>query len=141
MVEPDVAEIEERRVGKHVRVLEARIHPRAVERRDLGLERRGDEDEEQGEEARNRAQDRNRPGKHGADQPPVQGDGGRAHAREDEEPEEERPLLPAPEGRERVAKRQLAARVRGDVREAEVVARERGEQDDARRAATLAKAA
>ena len=53
--EPDVAEVEERRVGEHVRVLQARRHPRAVGRRGLCGEGARDRDEEEREEDRNAA--------------------------------------------------------------------------------------
>ena len=51
-------------------------------------------------------------------------------AGQDQQPEEERSLLPAPERGDRVAGRQLAARVLRDVDEREVVTDERREQDD-----------
>src|SRR5262249_42706999 len=50
-------------------------------------------------------------------------------SREDQEPQEQRSLLSAPERGERVQRRQPARRVLGDVREAEVVAGEGGEED------------
>ena len=54
----------------------------------------------------------------------------RSIAGQDQQPEEERSLLPAPERGDRVAGRQLAARVLRDVDEREVVADECGEEDD-----------
>ena len=62
--------------------------------------------------------------------PAVEQDRGRPVAGQDQQPEEERSLLPAPERGDRVAGRQLAARVLGDVDEREVVADQRGEEDD-----------
>ena len=56
--------------------------------------------------------------------PPREPDGERRVRGEDEQPEEQRPLLPTPEGRELVLERQVAARVPRDVREREVVADE-----------------
>ena len=56
----------------------------------------------------------------------------RGQAREDEQPEQQRALLAAPEGGDRVRRRQPAARVLGDVREREVVPEQRREQDDRR---------
>ena len=61
---------------------------------------------------------------------PVEQNRRRRVAGQDEQPEEQRPLLPAPEGRDRVPGRQLAARVLRDVDEREVVPHERGEQDE-----------
>jgi hypothetical protein len=130
--EADVAQIEERRVGHHVRVLEAGIEPDAVRRRGGRRERRGDEDEEEREERRERPQDRHSPRKDVGGEPSVQGDGGRARSGEDEQPEEQRPLLSAPERRHRVTERKFARGVVGDVDEGEVVANERREEDDRR---------
>ena len=128
--QPDVAEVEHRRVGDHVRVLEARVHPGAVGGSGLRGERAGDRDEQEGEEERDARDDRHRPREHLAHEPPVERDGGRGGAGEHEQPEEERAFLPAPEGGERVAERQLAARRAGDVVEGEVVGGERGEEDE-----------
>src|SRR5439155_1302924 len=52
---------------------------------------------------------------------PVERDGERAIAGEDEQPEQERAFLTAPEGREGIDRRQGVARVGGDVAEGEVV--------------------
>ena len=120
-------------MGEHVRVLEARVQPGAVGGATWVTNGEATKTRSRAKKHAIAADDRDRPGQHLAHEPPVQGDRGRAHARQDEEPEEQRALLPAPEGGERVAERQLAARVLGDVGEGEVVAGERGEQDDARR--------
>jgi hypothetical protein len=92
----------------------------------------GDEDEEKSEKARHPAENRHGPREDVARQPAVQGDRGRAHSREDEQPEEKRALLTAPEGRERVAKGQLDARVVGDVGQREVVVGQGSQEDDGR---------
>ena len=59
--QPDVAEVEERRVREHVRVLQARVEARALGRRRLRPERARDDDEHEREERRDRAEDRHRP--------------------------------------------------------------------------------
>src|SRR5436305_2099057 len=59
---------------------------------------------------------------------PVEPDGQRRVAGEDQQPEQKRSLLPTPERGERVADRQLAADVLRHVREREVATRERGPQ-------------
>ena len=64
-----------------------------------------------------------------ARRPPCEEHRDRREAGEDQEPEQQRALLPAPERRDRVPERQLAARVVGDVDEAEIVLDERREQD------------
>ena len=56
-VEPDVAEVQQRRMGEHVRVLEARRHSGAVERRRLRRERARDRDDEEREERRDGRED------------------------------------------------------------------------------------
>ena len=61
---------------------------------------------------------------------PVEPDGERRVAGEDQQPQQQRALLAAPERRERVAERQRAADVLGDVDEREVAARERDPEDD-----------
>ena len=116
--QPDVAEVQHRRVGDHVRVLQARVHARAVGRRRLRVERARDDDEQEGEEERDAADDRHGPGKDFTHEPPVEGDGSRGGAGEHEQPEQERALLPAPERGERVAVRELATRQARDVVEA-----------------------
>ena len=126
----DEAEIEKRRVGHHVRVLEARIEAGAVRRSDLRCERRRDHDDEEREEQRDRAEDGHDPDDEVASAPPVQQHGRGRIAGEEQQPEQERSLLPAPEGRDRVAGRQLAARVVGDVDEREVVADQGGDEDE-----------
>ena len=63
---------------------------------------------------------------------PREDDRQRGQAREDEQPEQQRALLAAPEGGDRVRRRQPAARVLGDVREREVVPEQRREQHDRR---------
>ena len=59
--EPDVSEVQERRMGEHVRVLEARCHARAVRRRRLRRERAGHGDEQEREERRDGAEHRDDP--------------------------------------------------------------------------------
>ena len=49
---------------------------------------------------------------------------------QDEQPEQQRPFLPAPEGGQLVRRRQRPARVLRDVAEREVVAEEAGGEDD-----------
>ena len=127
--EPDVAEVQERRVGEHVRVLEARDHPSAVHGRRLDAERARDEAEHEREEDGDQPEDRHRPG----DQLPraaVEPHGEPRVAREHEQPEQQRAFLAAPEGRERVSQRKLVARVLPDVDEGHVAAPEGDEQDD-----------
>ena len=67
----------------------------------------------------------------------VQADRDRAEAGQDEQPEKQRALLPAPERRDRVRRRQRPARRPRDVREREVVAQERREEHDRRRRAVV----
>src|SRR5205814_7810786 len=55
--------------------------------------------------------------------------GDRRVADQDEKPEEERALLAVPERRQPVARREAGARVLGDVREGEVVAEKRGDEN------------
>ena len=61
-----------------------------------------------------------------------EGDRQRGQAGQDEQPEQQRALLAAPEGGDRVRASAAAARVLGDVREREVVPEERREQHDRR---------
>ena len=128
--EADEAEIEQRRVGHHVRVLEARVEPVAVRRRRLRRERRRDDDEQECEEDGDAAEHGHHPGDEIAGGAPVHEQGGGRVAGQDQQPEQERSLLPAPEGRDRVAGGQLAARVLGDVDEREVVPDQRGDEDE-----------
>ena len=88
---------------------------------------RGHDDDEEREEDRD--------GPHHGDDPgdkvarsAVEQDSSGSVTGEDQQPEEERPLLSAPESRDRVAGRQLAARVLRDVDEREVVTDERREE-------------
>ncbi len=127
--EPDVAEVEQRRVGHHVRVLEARVQAGTVRRRRLHGKRRRHDDDEEREEDRDSADHGDDPGDEIA-RAAVEQHRRRSVAGQDQQPEEERSLLPAPERGDRVAGRQLAARVLRDVDEREVVADERGEEDD-----------
>src|SRR5205085_2235866 len=83
-----------------------------------------DRDDEEGEEGADRAEDRHDPGEEVAAGAARDEDCDRRVAGQDEEPEEERSLLPAPERRQTVARGQRPARVRGDVGEGEVVAQE-----------------
>ncbi len=71
---------------------------------------------------------RHDPGDEVAGAAPVQEHGRGRVAGQDQQPQQQRALLTAPEGRDRVAGRQLAARVRRGVDEGEVVADERGEE-------------
>ena len=64
--------------------------------------------------------------------PAVEPDGERRVAGQDQQPEEQRALLPAPERGELVDPAERAARVVGDVGEREVVADERGGEHDGR---------
>ena len=66
---------------------------------------------------------------------PVEQNRGGAVAGQDQQPEEQRSLLSTPEGRDRVAGRQLTACVLRDVDEREVVTDERDQQDDRRNGA------
>ena len=127
--EADVPEVQERRVGEHVRVLQARAScPRRPRARLVG-ERARDGDEEEREEGGDGREDRNDPDDQVARPASIQAHGGRAEAGEHEQPEEQRALLPSPERGDRVRRRQRLARRPGDVREREVVPQERGEED------------
>ena len=119
-------------MGDHVRVLQARRQARAVDRRHLCLERARDRDEDEGEEGRDRADDRHDPRDQVTQQAAVEDDRQCAVAAEHKEPQKERAFLPAPERGQRVERREVAARVRGDVDEAEVVVHERERQHDRR---------
>src|SRR5262249_11406363 len=61
---------------------------------------------------------------------PVEPDGERRVAGEDEEPQEERSLLPSPERGERIPEGKRPARVLGDVDEGEIAPRACDEEDD-----------
>ena len=124
--EPDVAEVEQRRVGEHVRVLQARHHPVAVRPRRLDVERARDEAEHEGEEDGDQPEHGHRPRDQLA-RAAVEPDGEPRVAREHEQPEHERALLTAPERGERIAERQLVARVLPDVDEGHVPPAERDE--------------
>ena len=113
--EPDVPEVEHRRVRKHVRVLEARHHPGSVGGRRLLVERARDEAEHEGEEDGDEAEDGDRPRDELA-LAAVEPDSESRVAREDDEPQQERAFLSSPERRERVAEREVVARVLGGVR-------------------------
>ncbi len=112
---------------EHVRVLQARHHAGAVCGRSRRRERARDEHEHEDEEAADAREHRHRPG-HELARAPVEPDGERGVAGEDEEPKEQRALLPAPETCEAVAEGQRAARVLRDVDEREVATRERDPQ-------------
>ena len=101
--EADVAEVEHRRVGEHVRVLEARHHPGPVGGRGLLVERARDEAEHEAEEDGDEPEDGHRP-RHELALAAVEPDGERGVAGEDDEPEQERAFLSSPERRERVAR-------------------------------------
>ena len=111
-------------MDRHVRVLQARRQAGTVRGSVLGRERARDEDEHEGEERPDEREYRHRPGEQVARNAACRQDGRRRIAAEDKQPEEERSFLASPERRQRVAKRQLAARVVGDVLEREIVARE-----------------
>ena len=128
--EADVAEVEQRRVGHHVRVLEARVEPApsagaacvangvatTTSRKAKKTATPPSTGVTQATRSRARA--------------PVDEQGGGRVAGQDQQPEQQRALLPAPEGRDRVAGRQLAARVLGGVDEREVVADQRRDEDE-----------
>ena len=107
------------------------VHPGPVGRSGLSGEGARHRDEQEGEEERDPGDDRHGPGEHLPHEPAVEHDRGRGGAREDEQPEQERPLLAAPEGGQRVAERELAARRAGDVVEREVTVGEGGERTSA----------
>jgi hypothetical protein len=94
----------------------------------LRVERRCDDDEQEREEEGDDAEHGHHPRDEVATRTAVERDGGGSVPGQDQQPEEQRPLLSAPEGGERVAERQVERRVVGDVREREVVAPERDEQ-------------
>ena len=103
--QPDVAQVEQRRVREHVGVLQARHHAGAVRRCGRRLERARDEAEHEGEEHGDACEHGHDPGDQVA-RLPVQPDGERRVPGQDHEPEQERALLSAPERGERVAERQ-----------------------------------
>ena len=124
----DVAEVEERRVGHHVRVLEARVEPGAVERRHLRRERARHDDEEEREADRDRCEHRRHPDDEVAGAVAVDPDGERGVPGQDQEPEEQRALLAAPERRQLVDAAERPVGVLGDVGEREVAAQEPGRE-------------
>ena len=130
--EPDVAEVEHRRVDRHVRVLQARIEAGAVGGRGLCRERARDEYEQHREERADEPERRHDPGEHLAACAPSGQHGRDGIAGEHEQPEEQGPFLTAPEGGQRVAERQLVTRMVGDVLEREVVSSECSEQHGGR---------
>src|SRR4030095_33878 len=99
--------------------------PGAVGRRSLRDERARDRNDEEREEGRNRGEDRNDPDDEVTRPGPIQADRRRAEARQDQQPEQQRPFLTSPERRDRVRGRQRYARRPRDVREREVVAEKR----------------
>ncbi len=119
--EPDVPEVEERRMGEHVRVLQARRHSGAIKRRRLRRKRARDEHDKEREERRDDREHGHDPHDEVARPRAIQADRGRAEPREDQQPEKQRPLLPSPERRDRVRRRQRLARRARDVLEREVV--------------------
>ena len=132
----DVAEVEERRVRHHVRVLEARVEPGAVERGHLRRERARHGDEEEREPDRDRGEHRRHPDDEVAGAVAIDPDGERGVPGQDQEPEEQRAFLPAPERRQLVDAAERPVGVVGDVGEREVAAqepgREHGGRDDRR---------
>ncbi len=123
-----VAEVEERRVRDHVRVLQAGVQARTVERRRLSDERARDDDEEERERDRDASEDRCDPHDQVARPIPVDPDRERGVAGQDQEPEEQRPLLPTPHRGKLVRARERPVGVLGDVGEGEVVAEEPGRE-------------
>ena len=124
----DVAEVEERRVQRHERmVLQQRVRPVPVLRRDRKTReriRRRCRDEQQ-EERKHREHDgeRGRRKAWNGQRAAERDEGGRA--REDRRPEKDRPLEGRPEADDRVEERSLSRVVLGDVEDREVVRRER----------------
>ena len=112
----------------HVRVLKRRVETRAVRRCRLRRERARHEDEHEREEGTDEPQHRNGPGEQVTCDATRPQDCGCAVRAEDEQPEEQRSLLSAPERCQRVAERQRLARVLRDVREGEIVPCERDQQ-------------
>ena len=127
---PDVAEVQHRRVADHVRVLQARVEPEPVRRRRDRRERARDRGQQPRERENETAQHGRHPEHEVGCPAPVDPDGKRRVRGQDEQPEEQRPFLPAPEGGELVGRRQRLARVLLDVAEREVVAEEAGGEDD-----------
>ena len=119
-------------MDEHVRVLQARVQAAAVVGSHLRRERARDGDEHEGEEDHHGREHRHDPHRQVARPAPAQQDSSRAVDREQQQPEEERALLAAPEGGERVSERQLVARQLPDVDEAVVVA-DKGEEQHGRR--------
>ena len=105
------------------------LRPRAVGGSDLRRERARDGDEHEGEERRHEPEHGDDPREEVRARSAGERDRRGREARQHEQPEQERALLAAPEGGDRVRGRQLQARVLGDVDEREVVAQERREQD------------
>ena len=106
--------------------------PRAVQRRSLGYERRCEHDDGEREEDGDAPEHRNDPGDDVAGAAAVQQHRCGSVAGEDEQPQEQRSLLAAPERGDLVARRQLAARVGPHVDEREVVPHEGDEQHERR---------
>ena len=93
---------------------------------DLRRERARHDDEEEREADRDRGEHRRHPDDEIAGAVAVDPDGERGVAGQDQEPEEQRALLPAPERRQLVGAAERAVGVLGDVGEREVAAQEPG---------------
>jgi hypothetical protein len=127
----DVAEIEIRRMDRHPRVLELRIHPAPVGRHEaqpvigIGLEarRRDEEDENHRERAAGPRREIASLVTNGAD-------GHRRIAGQDQRPEQHRARLATPERGEDVHLRHVRAGVRRHVLEREVVRQQGGPETD-----------
>ena len=101
--EADVAEVEQRRVGEHVRVLKRRNEAGAVARHlGDGLERARDEARREREERAGAAQERDEVGHQLARAPAVLVGHERREAAQDEQPEQQRALLARPERRDQI---------------------------------------
>ena len=113
---------------EHVRVLQARRHPGAVRGCRLRRERVRHGDEEEREERRYRAKDRDDPDDEVARPAAVQPYRSGAEAREDEQPEEKRPSCPPQNAEIVYAVGRASLVVLRDVGEREVVPEESREQ-------------
>ncbi len=130
--EADVAEVEQRRVREHVRVLQ-RGHEAGAVARHLGdgVERARDEARREREERAGAAEEGDEVRHQLARAAPVLVGDERREPAEHEQPEQQRALLARPERRDQVRLGHLARGVLGDAREAEVVAHD-GRHEHAR---------
>ncbi len=130
----DIAEVEHRRVDRHPRVLELRVHAAPVGWDPVeALERIRAEAHREQEEERDRTQ---RPGHVRHEMPRLLTapgvDGGSGVEGEDQTPEQHRARLTGPERRERVDRREVRAGVARDELDREIVREQRRPQPDAR---------